>query len=196
MANALYRNAIASIESAGSGDYSAVGPETGRGDRAYGRYQVMGANIPEWSMAALGYEVSPQEFLASPKLQDAIFDHQFGGYVNKYGPEGAASMWFSGDPTPDGDKDILGTSDSSYVNKFAAALGGTGQPDYGNALRGGQDRQMDQAAYVNALRASLEQNQRPQLMAQGPQQINGMTALDPFGSYAQGQQMADFWRRG
>ncbi|MEM7318838.1 MAG: hypothetical protein AAF408_07425, partial [Pseudomonadota bacterium] len=43
-----FRDAIASIESAGSGDYSAVGPETGKG-RAYGRYQVMDFNIPQWT---------------------------------------------------------------------------------------------------------------------------------------------------
>ena len=46
------RDAIASIESKGAGDYGALGawtgdPEEGR-DRAYGRYQVMGSNIGPW----------------------------------------------------------------------------------------------------------------------------------------------------
>lgn len=134
-----YGDAIASIES--GGNYGATGPVTGSGDRAYGKYQVMGANIPEWSQAALGDTLTPEQFLANPQAQDAVFNHRFGGYVDQYGPEGAASMWFSGDPTPDGDKDMLSTSDSSYVQKFMNALGGDaptlagsmgmGQPDMG-----------------------------------------------------------------
>jgi hypothetical protein len=119
-----YREAIAGIES--SGDYSALGPVTGSGDRAYGKYQVMGANIPEWTQAALGQPMTPEQFVANPQAQDAVFDHRFGGYVNQYGPEGAASMWFSGDPTPDGDADQLGTSDTDYVAKFMQGMGGGG----------------------------------------------------------------------
>lgn len=119
-----YGSAIASIES--GGNYGATGPVTKTGDRAYGKYQVMGANIPEWSKAALGQSVTPEQFLSDPKLQDAVFQHRFGQYVQQYGPEGAASAWFSGDPTPDGDKDQLGTSDQSYVDKFKAALGQSG----------------------------------------------------------------------
>jgi hypothetical protein len=119
-----YREAIAGIES--SGDYSALGPVTGSGDRAYGKYQVMGANIPEWTQAALGQPMPPEQVVANPQAQDAVFDHRFGGYVNQYGPEGAASMWFSGDPTPDGDADQLGTSDTDYVAKFMQGMGGGG----------------------------------------------------------------------
>jgi hypothetical protein len=126
-----YRNAIASIESAGSGDYSAIGPVTRSGDRAYGRYQVMGANIPQWTQQALGQSMSPEAFLASPEAQDATFDYIFGGYVNRYGPAGAASMWFSGDPTPDGDSDGY-TKDTAYVDRFMGALGQEPQ----NALTG------------------------------------------------------------
>lgn len=129
-----YRDAIASIESAGSGDYSAMGPVTKSGDRAYGRYQVMGANIPDWSQAAIGRAVTPEEFVVSPEIQDAVFDHRFGGYVDQYGPAGAASMWFSGDPTPDGSSDGY-MADTAYVDRFMGALGGGGgmgmggQPD-------------------------------------------------------------------
>jgi hypothetical protein len=119
-----YRDAIASIES--SGDYSAMGPVTKSGDRAYGRYQVMGANIPDWTKEALGQSLTPEQFAQNPQAQDAVFDHRFGGYVNQYGPQGAASMWFSGDPTPDGSADQLGTSDTDYVTKFMQALGGGG----------------------------------------------------------------------
>lgn len=124
-----YRDAIASIESAGSGDYSAVGPTHPKMGRALGRYQIMESNIGPWSQAALGRQVTPDEFMADPKLQDAIFDHQFNQYVQKYGPEGAAQAWLGG---PGGvgkvdRKDSLGTSIGSYGKRFMTALGPQGQ---------------------------------------------------------------------
>ena len=120
-----YRNAIASIESAGSGDYSAVGPTNPKLGRALGRYQIMEANIGPWSQEVLGRAVSPDEFLADPKLQDAIFDGKFGQYVEQFGPEGAAQAWFAG---PGGvgkldRKDVLGTDVGTYGRKFLNALG-------------------------------------------------------------------------
>lgn len=124
-----YRDAIAGIESAGSGDYSAVGPTSKTLGRALGRYQVMEANIGPWSKEALGREVSPQEFLANPQIQDAVFDHQFGKYVQKYGnPQDAASAWFTGGPLSTGakKKDVLGTSGAAYVDKFSRGLGSGG----------------------------------------------------------------------
>lgn len=122
------REAIASIESAGSGGYAAIGPKTKSGDRAYGRYQVMGANIPSWTKQALGREMTPQEFLASPEAQDAVFNKIFGGNIEKYGADDAASIWFTGKPLAQGAgrRDILGTSGEQYVNKFNAAMGGEG----------------------------------------------------------------------
>ena len=89
-------HAITSIESGGR--YDAMGPVTPRGDRAYGRYQIMGANIPEWSQAALGRRLTPEEFLSDQAAQDAIFRHRFGTYLTRYGPQDAASMWFTGQP--------------------------------------------------------------------------------------------------
>lgn len=120
-----YRDAIASIESAGSGDYSAVGPTNPKLGRPLGRYQVMEANIGPWSREALGREVTADEFLANPQIQDAIFDHRFGGYVKQFGPEGAAQAWFAG---PGGvgkvdRKDVLGTSVGEYGSKLRNALG-------------------------------------------------------------------------
>lgn len=49
-----YRGAISNIESGGK--YDALGPVTQAGDRAYGRYQVMGQNIPAWTKEVLGQE--------------------------------------------------------------------------------------------------------------------------------------------
>ena len=121
-----WANAIASIESAGSGDYSALGPITAKGNRAYGRYQVMDFNIGPWTEKYLGRRLTPEEFLASKEAQDAVFAGEFGGNVEKYGnPQDAASVWFTGKPVATGGnrKDILGTTGNVYVDKFNNALG-------------------------------------------------------------------------
>jgi hypothetical protein len=84
----------------------------------------MGNNIPTWSQAALGRSVSPQEFLANPKLQDSIFKHRFGQYVDKYGPGGAARAWFAGEGgmnNPNA-KDQLGTTVAGYERRFLGGL--------------------------------------------------------------------------
>lgn len=137
---ASYRDAIASIESAGSGDYSALGPVTKNGDRAYGRYQVMGKNVGPWTQAALGKQMTPKQFLADQKAQDAVVDHVLGGYVKQFGLEGGAQAWFGGPGSvgKTGRKDILGTSVGSYGRKFMAALG-----------RGGQAQRPTQVASLN-----------------------------------------------
>lgn len=127
---APYANAIASIESAGSGDYAALGPQTPKGDRAYGRYQVMGTNVPEWTQKHLGKRMTPQEFLADPAAQDAVFKGEFGSYLKQYGnPDDAASIWFTGKPAAQGaDQDDGYTAQPEYLRKFRAALqagGGT-----------------------------------------------------------------------
>src|ERR1043165_7080051 len=95
--NEQYRNAIGSVES--DNDYSLLGPVTKKGDRAYGRYQVMGSNIPEWTATHLGVEMTPDQFLASPEAQDKVFDAVTSGYHKKYGNlDDVTSSWFSGRP--------------------------------------------------------------------------------------------------
>lgn len=120
-----YLDALASIESAGSGDYAAIGPTHDRLGRALGRYQVMEANIGPWSQEALGRAVSPDEFLANPEIQDAVAGHRFQQYMQQFGsPDLAAQAWFAG---PGGvgtnRRDVLGTSVPEYAQKFNAALG-------------------------------------------------------------------------
>jgi len=67
------QNAIGGIESGGrKNPYATVGVET-RGDRPYGRYGIMGRNIPEWTAVALGRAMTPVEFFASFEVQDAMF---------------------------------------------------------------------------------------------------------------------------
>lgn len=122
-----YSNAISSIESGGR--YDAIGPVTRSGDRAYGKYQVMGANIPAWTKKHLGREMTPQQFLADKDAQEKVFSREFGGYVGKYGnPQDAASMWFSGRPAAQGAGRNDGyTSQPEYLRRFNAALGGGGR---------------------------------------------------------------------
>jgi hypothetical protein len=123
------RAAIGKVESEGSGGYLAIGPRTKSGDRAYGKYQVMGKNIPLWTKEVFGQAMTAEQFLADPKAQDAVFNAKFGEYVQKYGSvNDAASMWFSGLPyakaTAQGRKDNLGTTVQGYVDKFKSAFGG------------------------------------------------------------------------
>lgn len=117
-------DAIAAVESKGSGDYEAVGPVVQKGmykgQRAYGRYQVMEGNIPSWSKAALGKTISLEEFKASPKAQDAIAAHQLQKSKDKFGTwEDAASVWFSGRPFSNKNNANDGyTSVPEYISKF------------------------------------------------------------------------------
>jgi len=124
------KQAIAGIESGGR--YDALGPVTNRGDRAFGKYQVMGANIPSWTKEALGSSMTPAEFLASPEAQERVFETQFGKSVAKYGnPADAASVWFSGRPLAKAGNasDVLGTTVPQYAQKFMAAYeGGANTP--------------------------------------------------------------------
>lgn len=113
-----YREAIKSIES--SGNYQALGPVMASGDRAFGAYQVMGANIGPWTEKHLGRRMTPQEFLADPSAQDTVFDAEFGSYVSKHGnAQDAASMWFSGRPLAKAGNASDGmTTVPEYVKKF------------------------------------------------------------------------------
>lgn len=135
----MYAKAIQAIES--GGNYGALGPVTRNGDRAYGAYQVMGNNIGPWSEAALGRRLSASEFLGDKSAQDAIFNHRFGGYADKFGASGAAQAWFGG-PGSVGKggmgADILGTTGNSYVAKFNTQIAKMGETAAGavNGLGG------------------------------------------------------------
>ncbi len=122
------KRAIAKVESDGSGGYSALGPVTRTGDRAYGKYQVMGANIPSWTKDALGYSMTPAQFRASPEAQEKVFEHRFGGYLQRFGNmQDAASMWFSGRPFAGNNRSDGYNSVPQYVGKVMAAMPGGGQ---------------------------------------------------------------------
>jgi hypothetical protein len=119
--------ASANIESGGK--YDALGPITRNGDRAYGKYQVMGNNIPSWTKEAFGKSMTPEEFLADPAAQEKVYEQQFGKNVAKYGNVAdAASVWFTGKPLAQAGNvsDVLGTTAPEYVSKFMAGYGGAG----------------------------------------------------------------------
>lgn len=115
--------AVKDIESSG-GDYTVRGPlvEKGmyKGERAMGAYQVMPGNLPQWSKAALGREVSEEEFMESPEIQDAIFIDQMKKAKDKYGSiEDAVSVWFSGQPVNRAGNASDGyLTTPEYVSKF------------------------------------------------------------------------------
>ena len=114
-----------------SGRYDAIGPDTGGGKKAHGKYQVMDFNIGPWTKEILGQELTPQQFLASPQAQDAVFQAKFGQYRQQYGSdEAAARAWFAG---PGGmnnpnAKDVLGTTVAGYSQKFQNGMGGANLP--------------------------------------------------------------------
>jgi hypothetical protein len=119
-----FAEAIKAKESGGK--YDIVGPTHPKLGRALGAYQVMEANVGPWSREALGREVTPDEFLKNPQIQDQIFQHKFGQYVQKFGnPQDAASAWFTGQPLSVGAnrRDVLGTTGAGYVADFNRNIG-------------------------------------------------------------------------
>ena len=124
-----YLDALGKIES--GGNYGALGPTTKKGDRAYGKYQVMGSNVGPWTQATLGTAMSPDDFLADKNAQDAVAQRYFGQALSKYGnPQDAASVWFTGKPLAKNTQqtaDITGTTVPKYLQRFnkAAGLGQT-----------------------------------------------------------------------
>jgi hypothetical protein len=127
-----YGKAIAGNETGGEANpYATIGPDNGKGQRPYGKYQVMDFNVGPWTKEVLGTEMTPQQFAASPEAQEKVFQTKFGQYVQKYGnPQDAASAWFTGGPLSTGanKRDVLGTTGRSYVDMFTKKLGPTAPP--------------------------------------------------------------------
>lgn len=89
-----FMQAISGQESGGS--YSARNKDSG----AMGKYQIMPGNISGkgrgWDWEALGRDVSAQEFMSNPQIQEAIAAHKMKQYYDKWGPRGAAIAWYAG----------------------------------------------------------------------------------------------------
>lgn len=97
------RRAIIGQESANN--FRAVNPHSG----ALGYGQVMPFNVRRWSKEALGYSITPNEFLSSADLQLKIIEHKLSQYWRnalrlsggneEIAVRMVASQWYSGDPT-------------------------------------------------------------------------------------------------
>lgn len=127
-----YLRGIAGTESGGEATpYTAEGPVVTSGmyagDKAYGKYQVMGKNIPEWTKQAFGKAMTIQEFLASPEKQDALIKYRAEKDYAKYGNwDDVASVWFSGKPVANNNSsDSLGTTVPAYLDKMRKFAGST-----------------------------------------------------------------------
>lgn len=88
-----FMNAISSKES--GNNYGARNSLSGAG----GKYQIMPGNIEGsggWDKEVLGYNISFNQFMASPQLQEKIAQAKLKQYYNSYGPAGAAIAWYAG----------------------------------------------------------------------------------------------------
>lgn len=120
-----FANAIAGKES--GGNYGAVNPSSG----ALGKYQIMPSNIAGpggWDKEILGRNITPQQFLASPRLQEQIAMGKLRQYYNQYGPGGAAAAWYGGPGAADSWKSNTGgqgayPSVRNYVLAILKAMG-------------------------------------------------------------------------
>lgn len=109
---------IQQIES--GGNYKAVGPMV-RGNRAYGKYQVMDFNIGPWTQQYYGRRLTPTQFLNNKEAQEAVARGVLRGYYNQYGADGAAAKWFSGSPNPNSNASDGYNTVRQYVAKMNAA---------------------------------------------------------------------------
>lgn len=122
--------AIAKVES--GGNYKAIGPVVTsgmyKGDKAYGKYQIMGLNIPEWTKEATGTSYTKEQFLNDQDLQDYTAMFKMEQYYNKYGnADDVFSAWFTGQPVSAANansKDVTGTTNKQYVSMAGNALRG------------------------------------------------------------------------
>lgn len=118
-------SAIGQYES--GGNYQARGPVVTsgqyKGEQAVGKYQIMPGNISSWTKEALGYSLTPQQFLNNPEAQDNVAEYKMNQYYKKYGNvEDVASVWFSGRPVKQAGqaKDVIGTTTPQYVKNVVS----------------------------------------------------------------------------
>lgn len=77
------------------GNYGATNPSG-----ASGAYQILKSNFVNpggWDKEALGHDISYQQFMSSPQIQDQIARYKLGKYLESRGMAGAAATWYGGD---------------------------------------------------------------------------------------------------
>ena len=186
-------NAFGYVES--TNNYGELGPVVPSGDRAYGYYQVMGENIPSWTERWVGRRMTPEEFLADPAAQDAVFYGQMGQYYNELPDAGfedrirnASSRWFSGRPY-DPQTDRL--SDGYITNREYAdrVLSRLGRPSGGDHMT--MDPNAPQPTFMGGVRNTMQTiGQGLGNLFSGYQeapQVGGAT--DPFAGLSRNQRM-------
>lgn len=174
-----YMKGIAGTESAGSRDaYGGTDPykvlsgqktiaefnamtQAEKNNTAYGKYQVMGFNIPKWTQEAFGTPMTIQEFLNSPEKQEALMKYKSEQEYAKYGNwDDVASVWFSGKPAAGNTRsDKFGTSVPTYITKYRSNLGlGTGTGSSFSAETIAYSEAIDKGQYkdINALPADAQ----------------------------------------
>jgi hypothetical protein len=119
---------IAGAESGGTQDpYRALGkiitnPKSKHyGTRAYGKYQVMEKNIGPWTEEALGYRMTPDEFLADPGAQEKVTRHQVENMLKEgLSPGQVAKRWIG-----PGSRDLgTGISTEAYIGRVLGGMRG------------------------------------------------------------------------
>jgi Transglycosylase SLT domain len=85
----------AEAEQESGGNWNAISPAG-----ALGKWQVMPQNLTGWARECNLVPMSPSAFLANHSYQYALVSCILGGYLNRYGPQGAAAMWYSGQSNP------------------------------------------------------------------------------------------------
>lgn len=116
-----FLKAISAQES--GGNYSAIGVPTKYGT-AYGKYQILDSNIKGpggWDKEALGRDITVQQFLKRPKLQERIAQSKLSNYFNQYGASGAAKAWYAGPGNADSNSDSPQYGGPS-INDYAASV--------------------------------------------------------------------------
>lgn len=110
--------AIASNETGGLDQpYSQINYNDPSG--AFGKYQILGSNIPSWTQEALGRSLTPEQFLNDPAAQDATARYKMQQYYNQYGDaQSVARAWNAGEGFATNPNAVTG-----YVSKFMAAYG-------------------------------------------------------------------------
>ena len=93
---------------------------------AYGKYQVLGSNVANWTKLAGLPSMTIQQFLASPDAQEKVFEDQSNRNYAKYGNwDDVASVWFSGRPAQGNNASDGGNTVPQYLQKYRKAMGVT-----------------------------------------------------------------------
>ncbi len=109
-----FKHAIALQE---SGDNFNPKYYAGNPYNAMGKYAILAANLQGqksgWDYQALGYDVTPQQFMA-PDIQEKVATYHLKRLYDKYGAAGAAVAWYAGEGTAQ--KWVKAGGGSSYNN--------------------------------------------------------------------------------